>query len=415
MDHTAEAFLSMINYTLHADGPKPMVYPDVVWMNLFHMAGKNALLPLLYDTLVEMKKEFDIPDEVMRFWKENSMNSSIREYHKYFSLRKVLNEADERNITLVLFKGCVLADLYPKYTLRCSCDTDIFVYDKDKDVAVQLLTDLGYEWNEEASKEAVLVYRLKTTDHVIELHTCLWEDYMGPRIEKLTQLNLDRPDSLVEVTACDITFTTLGFQQHLIYQLFHIIKHFSVQGISVRYLVDITLYVNRYFDEINQQEFWKQLDYLRFGRFAEIFFSICIRYFGMSENIMEARTITDELEFLSLIEDMIQVGVLYEERTAKWQVLGIMTPYLVGKETYTKSKSGRTLKVLFPSRTSLPEQYAYGKRHIVLLPIAWAHKMINYAIKRSKNRREWYDAKEKLNMAEYRISLMNELGLIEEK
>lgn len=384
------------------------------WEELYQLAQKSKCVALLYDSVEELAKTYDISENLRLRWKKEAMGYMLYEYNKYFALRTLLEKAKEQDILCIFFKGCVLADLYPKYYERTSSDADILVYEKDRDKAVQLLESLGYIKDEEESKELVYVYTMEKIMFQIELHFSLWEDYTGAKIERLEQMNLTDPNTLVELEACGLNVHTLGYEEHLVYQMFHIIKHFSLQGVSIRYLVDITLYINRYESYISKDAFWEKMDQIGYSKFCENFFYLCIQYLGMSPAIMEEREIQFAEKGNDFVLDLIHVGTLFEDKDAGWQLLGIMTPYFNGEANAPKSNLRRKLRILFPKREHLPEEYAYAKKHAILLPAAWIHKLASYLVKWYKHKDNWYDAKEKLKVAEHRLALMGSLGLLEE-
>jgi hypothetical protein len=121
--------------------------------------------------------------------------------------------------------------------------------------------------------------------------------------------------------------------------------------------------------------------------------------------------VTGDLQ--KLMTDLIDVGTIYEDKNAGWQILGIMTPYFIGEQEIPKSRFVRRIKILFPPSRALPEEYAYARKYKLLLPIAWIHKSVYFLIKRHRNKKNWYDAREKLMVAEYRLSLMRDLGLVD--
>lgn len=336
-------------------------------------------------------------------------------YQQYSCIRRILQEAEKNEVELVLFKGCVLADLYPQYIQRVSCDTDILVNRKDKEKAICLFENLGYILKEESSNNEVLVFQNKQYHHKVELHTCLWEDYKGKRLDKLKELGIDDENSFIHIKACGMSITTLGYEEHLIYQLFHIIKHFSLQGISVKYLADITLYVDQYGKYIDFHKFWLKVERLGYGKFAYDFFVLCIQYLGMDDSIIKDYRKDIGSELIFLLNDLLEGGVVYKDKNAKWQILGMMTPYFVGEKTTSSTKLRRKMQVAFPKRKDLPEEYSYAIKIPVLLPVAWIHKLVNYLIKYHKHKNDWYTINEKLNVAERRISLMDSLDLLEKK
>ena len=98
-------------------------YHDIDSNKIRERAQRSGQLFLLdaniYDYAVYRKEENIVP--------KMGINRVVYEYEKYKCIRNVLTLAKENNLPFIIFKGCVLAGLYPQYIQRSSCDTDIFV------------------------------------------------------------------------------------------------------------------------------------------------------------------------------------------------------------------------------------------------------------------------------------------------
>lgn len=343
---------------------------------------------------------------------KRDIRRAVYEYEKYKCIRNVLALAKEHNIPFILFKGCILADLYPQYIQRNSCDTDILVYPEYKEQAVDMLVAAGYVINKEHSKEEVCVLKYSKFPHTIELHTCLWEDYKGKRLDILNSFELTKRDKLIELNACGFEVTTLGYAEHLLYQIFHIIKHFSLEGVGVKYLADITLYVDAYGKYIDFEQLWSKLEKLQYAKFAHYLFAICIEFLGMDRAIIADRHMEMGDELVDFMLDLFNGGNIFDKKYDSWQILGMMTPYFTGEKKSGKGKAARKLAVIFPRSKDLQDSYQYAKKYPILLPVAWIKRMIDYLIKYRSKSDDWYNAGEKLDAAEHRIDLMDKMGLL---
>lgn len=408
---TVQFLLSLLNKSIHPSAQVEADMSGIDWKLFDTFAARSMTVPMLYDVLADTPFLPAIPADMMERWKTFTFFSVLKEYAQYQALRAIISGAQAEDIPCVLFKGCVLADLYPKYASRITSDSDIYVGAADKDSAIRLLERLGYIKSEEHSKEEVYVYFLRVPQHTVELHFSLWEEYSGPILKQMESLHLTDEHSWIRIEACGMPVKTLGYTQHLIYQIFHMVKHFALEGANLRHLVDLTLYLERYEPFIDYQQFWKAVDALGYAPFCEHVFTLCRNYLDLKSAVLDGRAdrTADETEFLLL--DMAHVGYGFAEKNAGWQVLGIMTPYFAGMHSVPKTKLGRWLCILFPVSGNLPKEYAYATRHPVLLPIAWAHKNLAFLHKWRKNRKDWYTAREKLAVAERRLSLMLSLGL----
>ena len=395
------------------DRPDGGNYEDEIdFETLKKMIQENSLSAFLYKPLKEYNdQKKTIQDEVMSDYGSYIQAVMFRELSKNYGIKKLCTEAESRGIRLVFFKGIILADLYPQYAERTSADSDILVSEEQKEAAEQLLIESGYEKNLEHSKNHVQVYYNEKLSHTVELHTRLWEDYTGPRIDILDKMKLSCPETDIRITACGIEVNTLGHEKHLVYQLFHIIKHFSLEGIGIRYLIDTTLFVNRYFKDIDFNLFWKHIEMLGYTKFVEAFFKICIDELKMNDKVFENHTITLDHSVEDLKTDLLNVGISKEKR-AGWQIMGAMESYFTGEAKAPKAGIRRKLAMVFPSLDALPKTYLYARKHPILLPIAWVHRAIKYLIRRKDHKDEFFSVGEKIDVGDRRISLMDELGLL---
>ncbi len=415
INRNIQFFLKLVRCAMYADySTFSGENKEDEWKAAFQMAITNQMQALLGYYVNGLAERNIVSGQTASVWKQTSFTCMMREGTKYVWLRRILAEAEKQDVLCVLFKGCILADLYPQYLMRSSCDTDIFVHRKDGVAIEKILLNLGFIKWVEKSKENVPVYVLPKEKYMIEIHFSLWEDHEGPQILLLDAMNLTAEESLLHTKACGMDVVTLGYEQHLIFQIFHIVKHFSLEGINLRYLVDITYFINAYAEKIDWKDFWSKMDILHYAHFCRLVFNLCIHFLGMTSQIADLKIVNiDEAEDLLL--DLVHNGSCSTEKNAGWQLLGIMTPYFTGIHTIPQSRFRRKLRVLFPSSKGLPPEYSYAEKYPVLLPIAWIHRFVLFLFKWGRNRNMYYGASQKLTIAEHRLALMRELELIEGK
>jgi hypothetical protein len=405
-----ELFLNLVDGTIHNNINIDHEFQKVNWERIYELSSRNMLIALLYDTVQKLSVQYNICENLLLKWKNAALSYMLSEVNKYMILNKILSIAKEQNITLILLKGCILADLYPNYLTRISCDTDILVYERDKESVTRLLESLGFR-KSCFSKGSVFNYILDSAHYEIELHFSLWEDYKGSKINILNCMQLTKEESLIHRKVCGLEVTTLGYEEHFIFLIFHIVKHFSLQGSNLRSLIDITLYFNKYQPYINLKSFWDKIELLSYTKFCENIFTICIKHFGMSPKIIENRNIQliDNMdEFLS---DLMNIGPGYEKRTASWNVTGIIKPYFLGEQEIPKSKLHRMIRILFPAPNACLDPYV--RKHPILAPMVWGSRCHLYLFKMHKSRNLFYDFKERMTLSEIRLSLMYSLDLAE--
>jgi len=276
-----------------------------------------------------------------------------------------------------------------------------------------MLEALGYEQSQAGSKNHVQVFSSVNPPSVIEMHTRLWEDYEGQKINILKSLNLD--GDCVNLKACGLDIITLEPTRHLIYQIFHIVKHFMIDSISARYLVDITLFIKKYKGRIDFKIFWDSMEALGYAQFSRQFFNLCgvylgldISFFGQSEPVLDENA-------QNLMADIMGGGMTAAAGQDHWQIMGIMTPYLVGDKKVRRTSFGRKFDAVFLRPQDLQGKFVYAQKYKILLPVAWVHRGIEYLRQYSRRKKNTQSAGEKLKLTDRRLYLLNRLGLIDEK
>ena len=413
MDVNVEYLLRLLHSVLY-DEPVPGMEPEVEWDSLLAAAGMGEVITLIYKKLNELTGDDRPDEEKLRWLKEYSMTRGMKKLQNYDMLSLVLKKAEEQNIQVIVFKGPILGNLYPEPMMRPSCDIDIYVDPKDLKSMEELLSELGFVKNEEHSKEVVPVY-LYENRMTFEVHCCLYEDYTGKRIELLKKMNLTNPDKLVHLNVYGMNLTTLGYEEHLIFLLFHLIKHISYSGCSLKTIIDIVLYVNAYVDQIDKEDFWKKMKQLNYDNFCRTLFSIGCYYFGMTQDIFIDGSYSENVAKTTMLH-LYETGILKASSKGKEEdrrAASIAYQSLQGKEDKKISKFRMWKKTFFPSSKDLSFRYMYARKHPSLVWIAWLHRAFNHVTVRfmSKND-EHVNMMEDMQLANRKLSLLKELDLM---
>lgn len=379
------------------------------WQQVVRKAKKEETLQILYFGIWE-KGNTDLLDmQLDKGMKEYTCKKAVKSFSQRVDLERVLFAAEERGLKLVCFKGYVLAQTYPEWKTRISSDSDIFVYERDRKNAEQLLVDLGYRKDLKNSKSMVPVYVNKDRNHVIELHFSLWEDYEGVQMEKLEAMRLTDEETLIPVQVGNASAWTLNPTNHLIFQMFHVIKHFAVQGIGTKYLFDTAFFVNAHKQSLDREHFWKCMDQLHYSDFCVCWFALCVQYLNMDDSILCGKELSDlEQKKERLLDDLMEFT---EKKEFDYKVIALMSPYLEGRESASGGTLSRKLALIFPKPDALQEDFDYAKRHHVLLPFAWVHKWCRFIKNRISGKSS--SASAKLSEADRRIAMMQDMNLFE--
>ena len=400
-----EQFIQLLKFALNGDKPN-ISYDNCDWETLISLGWMNKCGVLLNNAVNKDLAFFNAEKSLMDKWNSAAKQEFFDSYNKFSEFKKVISCFQEEGIKAVVLKGYVLAALYPDLFLRYSSDLDIKLSPEDKERVHEVLTHrLGFSFNEADSKNNVKLYYHNGL--LIEAHYTLWEDYHGDNIDILIKEKLDDSDTLIKAQITDdITVWTLGPTEHLILQMFHIIKHYIVEGIESRYLIDISLFVNRYKADIDFQRVFRVFKEMKFDNFCAVYFSKCIDYFGMDESILppdKRMYPEDEMAFLC---DIVFVGKRDLLDRSSYSLLGILSPYVNGKKETGVKKGNRLMQALFPSAKDIDDKYSYCKKYHFLLPVAWIHRAFRTIYFKITKGNKVYGVKDKIAGSEYRINMM---------
>lgn len=324
-------FYAVVAAAVKKTMPDPGVVSGFSLKELHELSNINRVCGLVYQIASGWKVVNKEEEEMLKLWKEEATQDVLREYQKVPLLQKMTELAYKNKIPMLFFKGHILADLYPAIGLRTSGDTDIYVDRIYEQQIKKVLNTCGYEQEHRLDKENVLTYyyRQGAMDiHKIELHFSLFEDLKGKDILLLTQMNLTALEKCVPLVCCGIQTLSMGHTEHLIYQMFHMVKHFVEQGVPMRYMLDISLFCNYYEEPIDIPYFWTCMEQLGYSSFCQCFFSICQNRFGLSKAFMQGRKIESIWLQQAMEEDFLYFGTRrYGEEYA-----GLFYEYMVRVE-----------------------------------------------------------------------------------
>lgn len=380
---------------------------------LYRTLVKAHLAPIVLNTVAKTSLAERFPKETMDAWKRNSLSKAFTQMFMNSEIKKVVEAGEKSGITFIIFKGLAVASLYPDPNLRSSSDADILVYPEQQKEAVELLKSLGYESVQEGSKDHVPVFckSAGTVRMTIELHDCLWEDYEGKQAEILESLNLSSRETLIKQNFWGTEYNTLGITEHLVFQLFHIVKHLFFEGISLRYFTDITLFVNKFYDEIDWERVRENMKALHYERFLDCIVTICQRYLGMRDGIPGINQVSDEL-IERLVEDVLGEKDPNLQKDY-YETINFLETYFMRETVVKESKFQQRRKQLLPFPSELHERYSYAKKCPILLPVAWAHRVVYFISYKRDCKKYGKDANAAMKKSENRLDLMRELNLMD--
>lgn len=408
MEKTNLEFLSLLKSSLKNekyDGEK-IDFEDLVY--IYKMSEIHHVVPMIYNAAYneDFFKECDANFQVM--FKSSAFRYIFSQIQRTNHFLEVYKKLSEKNIKILVFKGIIFRNMYNNPDDRISSDEDILIKKEDYEKVKEFFLSEGFEFIDKGEECA---YFSKSTGLCIEVSTSLFS-HESKAYGHLNKLFEDVFEKSIKINIDKIDILTLSHEQHLIYIVFHNMKHFLTGGFGIRQVADFSKYIETYGEYINWEKFWSDLKDLNYDTFALNLIEISLKYLGFNDDkITYPDNITsfDELKNSqkyyinseSLINDILDAGV-FGASTMDRKHTALMTLDAVED----KKKSNR-LKAVFPNVNYLKDNYTYLQKYPILLPVAWGQRILSYL---KKNKTSSYI--NTMELGKQRIELLKEYKII---
>lgn len=408
MEKTNLEFLSLLKSSLKNekyDGEK-IDFEDLVY--IYKMSEIHHVVPMIYNAAYneDFFKECDANFQAM--FKSSAFRYIFSQIQRTNHFLEVYKKLSEKNIKILVFKGIIFRNMYNNPDDRISSDEDILIKKEDYEKVKEFFLSEGFEFIDKGEECA---YFSKSTGLCIEVSTSLFS-HESKAYGYLNKLFEDVFEKSIKINIDKIDILTLSHEQHLIYIVFHNMKHFLTGGFGIRQVADFSKYIETYGEYINWEKFWSDLKDLNYDTFALNLIEISLKYLGFNDDkITYPDNITsfDELKNSqkyyinseSLINDILDAGV-FGASTMDRKHTALMTLDAVED----KKKSNR-LKAVFPNVNYLKDNYTYLQKCPILLPVAWGQRILSYL---KKNKTSSYI--NTMELGKQRIELLKEYKII---
>lgn len=385
MTETKLYFLELLSSYINQRQPK-LLPDDVNPEEIINLAKIHNVNGILY--VVCGKNQAYFSADNMSKLKKAFLRTVALSIKQDNALKPLIHLLTENKIPHLLTKGALIKRLYPDKDLRTMSDIDILVKNKDAEKAINILTDNGYNVIGSHLKEVSFE---KNGVH-IEIHTSLMDENPETGFDYIKYYSnvFDRA-----VQMKDYTYK-LNVNDHFIYLLVHIAKHFYNEGCGIRMIMDIAVYCNKLNSEINWQYVLKELEKIKLKRLAFNIFYLCKKYFD-TQFEFDIPPMSDEL--YESITDYIMSGGTYGFYREN-----------AGNKSVRKYRGIKMLKYVFPNVSEMRELcFWFRNKPSILLPIAWIIR-INEAFAAGKGKSMRESKKQNVNED---IKLLRELGIYE--
>lgn len=213
---------------------------------------------------------------------KNTLAHAMYRHVAHETMKMLFVEAARRGIRMAVIKGVVLEDCYPPDLIRNSADIDLYIPGDQREAFNSLMWEQGMTLLSDIYKrqQGVDVFRTPG-DLTIEVHYIIFRMFSARQRRILRARGYFSADSLTPCSAAGIDCMTMKPEAHLVYLLYHTIKHMLHHGLRYRMLTDLTLFINRWGDAIDWTDLHALIRELRCVRPVNALLCYCMRHLGM--------------------------------------------------------------------------------------------------------------------------------------
>ncbi len=311
---------------------------DIDEIKLYKLARANSISNFLQKWSQKNCKSEKIKDNIYKDYCEQIVKDTNQE----IETEKILNALDKNNIKTLVVKGTIMKNIYPQNYMRKMCDIDILVDKGDFKKASQIIENMGY--NKFYNHEKHIVFT-KQPLIMIEMHRMLiLKRDVGYEYFKNVW-------SLCEKYKKYKNIYQLNKEDAYIFCILHMLIHFKFTGITIKDMLDVYLYNEKYKDNLD----YKKID--------EVFCNLGLKEF--ENNIKEIAYKWFDKE---QVDDFNEVEEYILRGESNKNKVNYDLSESEGKLNYIK-------KLLFPKLDIMKEKYPVLKKAPALLPVMWCSRI----------------------------------------
>ena len=193
---------------------------------------------------------------------------------------------------------------------------------------------------------------------------------------------------------------------HFLYLLLHAYKYFIHSGFGIRQVCDIGMWAQKYRERIDWTRLSEQCAAVKIKGFAIAVLGIARHDLKIEFTIPADWEISQEYSRPMLCD--ILNGGIYGSADTNRQHSATMTLNAV-KLTKTDTKFS-VWQSVFPPKAVMQNKYSYVKKYPILLPAAWAQRILIYA---KRNKTGETKVAESLAIGKERIELLRFYGIVD--
>lgn len=403
-------FLSILKTSLHqtACGNLPELKQEQ-WEALYGISEKHSTEPMIYQQIFQDESFQKSDPDFQMFWKNRTLGLAASQARRSILFLMLYEKMRKSELHPLVVKGIVCRQLYGQPDLRISNDEDVLIPREEFQAVDDFLIKEGFlrEALESGKEYQEVGYQNPRTGLYLEIHMDLFAKESGAygHLNQLFVNAFEHPD-IINIQGTDVY--TLNPELHFLYLICHSLKHFLHSGFGIRQLCDILLFAKVKHEQIIWDQLFQVMKDYHMYSFAMNLLHIGIKYLDFSWEDLGLKQPEDvELDSLALLDDMMDGGIFGKSNSNRMHSANIT---LNAMEKEKANAASGIVASLFPGREYIRENYSYAKKHRILIPAAYVHRMIKYIFR--KNEKKDHQGKSSTQIGMERVKLLEKYELM---
>lgn len=362
-------FMALINAALRGKAPE-LKKPD--WEKLLIYAQRHNIVPLIYEGCIKYEVFSSAPDEIRNKFLAIYLYKISGQINKTQVFLDIYNKLVTAGIRPLVLKGLMCRDLYGELAeCRPSCDEDILIRPEEFGICRNILEQNGFVM-EKLDITDELMSRLSDISFyhksglIIELHIRLVDKSNKIRIRMNSRFG-DVYENCISREINGYPIYSMSPTKCFLYLFIHLYKHFIGPGVGIRQMLDLLLYGEKHYQEIEWEIVEKNIYSISAEKLYADILAIGARYFDFHIN-----TGFTGNDFNTLLTDIMDAGI-FGASTSERKIAGKII-----KEEVDHGRKYNHLRLLFPKRTVLMQRYRLSELKYHKLPVLWAKRICRF-------------------------------------
>lgn len=337
-------------------GRTPSALPaGCTWRGVYAAAERNSVSLLALEAAKRLNEPIDPP--ILSRWERKQASQLVQAVNQDIALRQLSALFAQNRIPHAPLKGAVLRALYPMPEYREMCDLDILIPESQRETAERLVLAEGFRRCDELTTSHNREY-LRAPLLSIELHTA-----MTPKEDEAAYRYYSDVWERLRPTGRPYCYA-LSHEDHYVYLLSHMEKHYYNSGIGIRYILDLYLYRRKLGGEMDWAYVERELKKLRLSSFAQFAETLADAWFSEEARLLPAR--------LQPAAEAVLCGGVYG--TQEGAATSAIRKQLRDGKTRRTALTGYFLRRFFPTPEDMYAWTPVLRRVPILLPFCWVYR-----------------------------------------